>query len=51
MLSKMKEALQKLTKGMKNFFEKELHEKAGQLIYEAMQGVIVDFLKTNGGGK
>ena len=36
---------------MKNFFEKELHEKAGVLIYEAMQGVIVDFLKTNGGGK
>ena len=36
---------------MKNFFEKELHDKAGQLIYEAMQGAIVDFLKTNGGGK
>ena len=36
---------------MKNFFEKELHEKAGQLIYEAMQGAIVDFLKMNGGGK
>ena len=36
---------------MKNFFEKELHEKAGPLIYEAMQGAIVDFLKTNGGGK
>ena len=36
---------------MKNFFEKELHEEAGTLIYEAMQGVIIDFLKTNGGGK
>jgi hypothetical protein len=36
---------------MKNFFENELHEKAGPLIYEAMQGVIIDFLKTNGGGK
>ena len=36
---------------MKNFFEKELRDKAGVLIYEAMQGVIVDFLKTNGGGK
>ena len=36
---------------MKNFFENELKEKAGPLIYEAMQGVIVDFLKTNGGGK
>lgn len=36
---------------MKNFFEKELKEKAGTLIYEAMQGAIVDFLNTNGGGK
>lgn len=36
---------------MKYFFEHELHEKAGPLIYKAMQGVIVDFLKTNGGGK
>lgn len=36
---------------MKNFFEKELYEHAGKLIYKAMQGVIVDFLKMNGGGK
>lgn len=36
---------------MKNFFEKELYEKAGQLIYDAMHGAITDFLKTNGGGK
>lgn len=36
---------------MKNFFEKELHEKAGALIYKAMHGAIVDFLNTNGGGK
>ena len=36
---------------MRIFFEKELKEKAGPLIYEAMQGVIIDFLKTNGGGK
>ena len=36
---------------MKNFFEKELKEKAGELIYEAMQGAIIDFLNTNGGGK
>ena len=36
---------------MKNFFEKELYEKAGTLIYKAMQGAVVDFLNTNGGGK
>ena len=36
---------------MTNFFEKELKDKAGPLIYEAMQGAITDFLKTNGGGK
>ena len=36
---------------MKNFFEKELPEQAGKLIYKAMQGAIVDFLKMNGGGK
>lgn len=36
---------------MKNFFEKELYEQAGPLIYKAMQGAIVDFLNTNGGGK
>lgn len=36
---------------MKNFFEKELLEKAPDLIYEAMTNAVVDFLNTNGGGK
>lgn len=36
---------------MKNFFENELPKQAGPLIYKAMQGAIVDFLNTNGGGK
>lgn len=36
---------------MKQYFEKDLYEKAGQLIYESMQEAVIDFLKTNGGGK
>ena len=42
---------QKPKETMKNFFEKELYEKAGTLIYKAMQNAVVDFLNTNGGGK
>ena len=36
---------------MTQFFEKELYEKAGELIYKSMQDAIVNFLNTNGGGK
>ena len=36
---------------MTQFFEKELFEKAGALIYESMQDAIVNFLNTNGGGR
>lgn len=36
---------------MQNFFEKELREKAGALIYETMQDAVINFIKTNGGGK
>lgn len=36
---------------MRKFFEEELPKKAGSLIYNAMHGAIIDFIKTNGGGK
>jgi hypothetical protein len=36
---------------MTQFFEKELFEKAGELIYESMRDAVLDFIKTNGGGK
>lgn len=39
------------SEAMTRFFEQELYEKAGSLIYNAMQGAILDFIKTNGGGK
>ena len=34
-----------------NFFENELPKKSGTLIYQAMHGAIIDFIKTNGGGR
>lgn len=36
---------------MKQFFEEDLYNEAGKLIYESMQSAIIDFIKTNGGGK
>lgn len=36
---------------MTQFFEKELFEKASELIYESMHDAVVNFLKTNGGGQ
>lgn len=42
---------QKPAETMRKFFEEELYAKAGSLIYEAMQGAIVDFISSNGGGK
>ena len=36
---------------MRKFIEEELPNKASGLIYEAMQGAIIDFIKTNGGGR
>ena len=36
---------------MTQFFEAELFEKAGSLIYESMHDAIVNFLNTNGGGR
>lgn len=35
---------------MTQFFEKELFEKASELIYESMQDAVVNFIKANGGG-
>jgi hypothetical protein len=36
---------------MTKFFEQDLPNKAGDMIYDAMQDAIVGFIKTHGGGK
>ena len=36
---------------MESFFKEDLQEEAPKLIVKAMRGAIVDFIKTNGGGK